>query len=133
FAPPRPIPTRPPRTPTLFPYTTLFRSVHRQPASPPTEVRRLGQRIDRVGQRNVGQRGRVRRGHRAHRATGAECHRHPLPRPHGHRRRRVCRGRCPDRGDSDAGDVVVDGPPDPVPPGTSSGRIHTRHRIHTRR
>src|SRR5699024_12379038 len=87
FAPPRPIPTRPPRTPTLFPYTTLFRSVHRQPASPPTEVRRLGQRIDRVGQRNVGQRGRVRRGHRAHRATGAECHRHPLPRPHGQDRK----------------------------------------------
>ena len=43
-------------------------------------------RVDRAGQRHLGQRGRVRRRHRHRRAARAQRHRRRLPRPDGHRR-----------------------------------------------
>ena len=44
-------------------------------------------RVDRAGQRHVGQRGRLRRRDRHRRAARAQRHRRRLPRPDGHRRR----------------------------------------------
>ena len=90
-------------------------------------------RVDRPGQRHLGQRGRLRRRHRHRRAARPQRHRRRVPRPDGHRRRRRRPRRHPDGRHAHPGDPLAGRHAHPAAPrarAAGRGRAYARRGDH---